>query len=225
MGTRIRLAVLPELPFQNENQRLVRVVFRRINLPGSQVLAFEDSVYFCQGSSPLHADADSEEVIYVRRGTGYVQIDDARVPVRPGTAVAVPRSVRHRVVNTGHDVLGHLLICADITRPAPPRPHRAEPDDLVTAGPDSRLERLTCRRLQLKEGESSDRLVFPDREVIYALSGGFAVVEVTTADGAWEWEYAVDASHAFWLPPGTPHAFRNVGDCDLTAVGFLCDAQ
>ncbi|HXG16288.1 MAG TPA: cupin domain-containing protein [Calidithermus sp.] len=225
MGTRIRLATLPELPFQNENQRLVRIVFRRINLPDSQVLAFEQSVYFTQGSSPLHADNRSEEIVYIRRGTGYVQVDDTRVPVRPGTAVAIPRAAQHRVVNTGRDVLEHLLICADLARPAPSAPHPAEPDDLITAGPDARLERLTCRRLQFKEGEGSARLAYSDQEVIYALSGGFAVIQVSTADRAWEWEYAVDASHAFWLPPGTPHAFRNVGDSDLTVVGFLCDAR
>lgn len=225
MGTRIRLATLPELPFQNENQRLVRVVFRRLNLPGSLVLAFEHSVYFTHGSSPLHADDDSEEIIYVRRGAGHVQIDDRQVPVGPGMAVAVPRSVRHRVVNTGQDVLEHLLICADITRPAPVTPHPPEPEDLLTAGPGSRLERLSCKRLQLKQGESSGPLVHRDREVIYGLSGGFAVIEVSTPDGAYRWEYAIDGAHAFWLPPGTRHAFRNVGDSELTAIGFLCDGR
>jgi mannose-6-phosphate isomerase-like protein (cupin superfamily) len=222
MGTRIRLATLPEIPFQNENHRLVRIVFRRLNLPGSLVLAFENSVYFTEGSSPLHSDDDSEEIIYVRRGTGFVQIDDRQVPVRPGAAVAVPRSVKHRVVNTGKDVLEHLLICADITKPKPATPFPGAAEDLMTAGPGSRLERLSCRRLALKEGESSEILVYQDREVIYGLSGGFAVM-VSTADGAYEWEYAVDASNAFWLPAGTRHAFRNVGDSELTAVGFLCD--
>lgn len=225
MGTRIRLATLPELPFQNENHRQVRIVFRRLNLPGSLVLAFENSVYFTHGSSPLHADDDSEEIIYVRRGTGYVQIDDAQVPVRPGAAVAVPRSVRHCVVNTGKDVLEHLLICADITKPKPAAPHPASAEDLITAGPGSRLERLSCRRLSLKEGDSSEILVYDGREVIYGLSGGFAVIMVSTADGAYEWEYAIDGSNAFWLPAGTRHAFRNVGDSELTAIGFLCDAR
>lgn len=223
MGTRIRLATLPEIPFQNENHRLVRIVFRRLNLPASLVLAFENSVYFTEGRSPLHSDDDSEEIIYVRRGTGFVQIDDRQVPVRPGAAVAVPRSVKHRVVNTGKDVLEHLLICADITKPKPATPYPGAAEDMLTAGPESRLERLSCRRLTLKEGGSSEILVYQDREVIYGLSGGFAVIMVSTADGAYEWEYAVDASNAFWLPAGTRHAFRNVGDSELTAVGFLCD--
>jgi hypothetical protein len=48
---------------------------------------------------------------------------------------------------------------------------------------------------------------------------------VSTPDGAYEWEYAIDASTAFWLPSGTRHAFRNVGDSELTAVGFLCDSR
>lgn len=225
MGTRIRLATIPELPFQNENHRLVRIVFRRLNLPGSLVLAFENSVYFTHGSSPLHSDDDSEEIIYVRRGTGYVQIDDTEVPVRPGVAVAVPRSVRHRVVNTGKDVLEHLLICADITKPAPPQPHGPAAEDVMTAGRESRLERLSCRRLSLKENDTSGILTYDGREVIYGISGGFAVIMVSTPDGAYEWEYAIDASTAFWLPAGTRHAFRNVGDSELTAIGFLCDSR
>src|ERR1700730_9960472 len=216
MGTRIRLATLPELPFQNENHRLVRIVFRRLNLPGSLVLAFENSVYFTQGRSPPHADDDSEEIIYVRRGTGYVQIDDRQVPVRPGAAVAVPRSVRHRVVNTGKDVLEHVLICADITKAAPTERHPAAALDLVTAGRASRLERLSCRRLSLKENDASEILMYEGREVVYSLSGGFAIIMVSTPDGAYEWEYAIDASTAFWLPAGTRHAFRNVGDSELT---------
>lgn len=31
--------------------------------------------------------------------------------------------------------------------------------------------------------------------------------------------------NSFWLPAGTWHAFRNVGDSELTAVGFLCDSR
>lgn len=225
MGTRIRLATLPEIPFQNENHRLVRIVFRRLNLPGSLVLAFENSVHFTQGSSPLHSDDDSEEIVYVRRGTGYVQLDERRIEVRPGSAVGIPRSRKHRVVNTGRDVLEHLLVCADITRTPAPAPFPPEAEDLVSAGPESGLERLSCRRVTLKQGESSEALVFPGREVIYGLSGGFTVVMVSTPDGAYEWEYAIDSANAFWLPAGTRHAFRNVGDSDLTAVGLLCDAR
>ena len=45
---------------------------------------------------------------------------------------------------------------------------------------------------------------------------------VALPGGEYEWQYAVDASNCFWLPPGRPHFFRNVGDSPLSVTSFLC---
>ena len=70
MGTRMRLATIPTLPPHNENHRLVRMIFKRADLLSSSILAVEQSTYFATGQSPVHAEDDSEEIIYFRNWTG-----------------------------------------------------------------------------------------------------------------------------------------------------------
>ena len=71
-------------------------------------------------------------------------------------------------------------------------------------------------------GQQSESLTYSDREVVYAISGGFAIAHVALPGGEYEWQYAVDASNCFWLPPGRPHFFRNVGDSPLSVTSFIC---
>jgi mannose-6-phosphate isomerase-like protein (cupin superfamily) len=222
MGTRMRLAVVPNLPMQNENHRLVRTVFKRAELLNSSILAIEHSTYFSGGRSPVHAEADSEEIIYFRRGRGQVLQGERYVDVGPGSAVTIPSAIRHHVVNTGEDVLDHILISGDLAKRAPSAAALPDTGDyLVAAGQDG-LQRLACRRFEVAPGQASARVTYADREVVYAISGGFAVVHVGLPEGDFEWQYAMDASHCFWLPPKRPHYFRNAGDCPLNVTGFLC---
>lgn len=222
MGTRMRLATLPTQPMTNENHRLVRTVFRRAELLASSVLAVEQSTYFAGGKSPVHAEDDSEEVIYFRRGHGKVLHGSNYVEVGPGSAVTIPGGIPHHVVNTGEDVLEHILISVDLSHPAPAAAALPDTGDyLVPHGKDG-LQRLACRKFTVAPGQQSGSQTFSDREVVYAISGGFAVVHVALPGGEYEWQYAVDASNCFWLPPGRPHFFRNVGDSPLSVTSFLC---
>lgn len=222
MGTRMRLATLPTQPTMNENHRLVRTVFRRAELLASSVLAVEQSTYFAGGKSPVHAEGDSEEVIYFRRGRGKVLRGAEYVEVGPGSAVTIPGGLAHHVVNTGEDVLEHILISADLSRPAAPAQALPDTGDyLVPHGADG-LQRLACRKFTVAAGEQSPSWTHDDREVVYAISGGFAIVHVGLPGGEYEWQYAMDGSNCFWLPPGRPHFFRNVGDSPLTLVALLC---
>jgi mannose-6-phosphate isomerase-like protein (cupin superfamily) len=218
----MRLATLPTQPTMNENHRLVRTVFKRAELLASSVLAVEQSTYFPAGKSPVHAEDDSEEVIYFRRGHGKVLRGAEYVEVGPGSAVTIPGGIRHHVVNTGEDVLEHILISADLSKPTPKaQPLPATDDYLVRHGAQD-LQRLACRKFTVAPGERSASWTYGDRESVYAISGGFAVVHVGLPGGEYEWQYAMDASNCFWLPPGRPHFFRNAGDSPLTVVGLLC---
>ena len=222
MGTRMRLATLPTQPMTNENHRLVRTVFRRADLLASSVLAVEQSTYFAGGRSPVHAEDDSEEVIYFRRGRGKVLHGSSYVEVGPGSAVTIPGGIPHHVVNTGEDVLEHILISVDLSRPAPQAAALPDSGDyLVPHGQDG-LQRLACRKFTVAPGQQSESLTYSDREVVYAISGGFAIAHVALPGGEYEWQYAVDASNCFWLPPGRPHFFRNVGDSPLSVTSFIC---
>ena len=222
MGTRMRLAVLPTQPMSNENHRLVRTVFKRAELLNSSILAIEHSTYFAGGRSPVHAEVDSEEIIFFRRGHGQVLVGERYVDVQPGSAVAIPSGVKHHVVNTGQDVLDHILISGDLSKVAPQLNPLPAASGFVIAEKSFNLARLACRKFEVAPGQESEAARFAGRETVYAISGGFAVVHVGLADGPYEWQYAMDASNCFWLPPGLPHRFRNVGHCSLSVLGFTC---
>jgi mannose-6-phosphate isomerase-like protein (cupin superfamily) len=220
MGTRMRIANMPTQPQQNENHRLVRNVFKRAELLQSSVLAVEHSTYFRGGASPVHAEADSEEVIYFRRGRGKVLLGNEYVEVSPGKAVAIPSGIKHHVVNSGEDVLEHILISADLANKPPKAAPLADTGDFLI-GPDRRdMGRLNCRSFTVKQGSRSPTVRYDDRETVYAISCGYAVVHCGLPEGPYEWEYSLDAANCLWLPPGRPHSFRNVGDCPLHVVGF-----
>ncbi|MGE0724637.1 MAG: cupin domain-containing protein [Alphaproteobacteria bacterium] len=222
MGTRMRLATIPTQPMTNENHRLCRTVFKRAELLQSSVLAVEHSTYFAGGHSPVHAEDDSEEVIYFRRGKGKVLLGNQFVDVGPGSAVAIPSGIRHQVVNSGEDVLEHILVSADLAnKPPKATPLNGSGDYLV--GDDRKdMGRLACRRFSVAEGARSPTVRYDDRESIYIISGGYAVAHVGLPEGEYEWTYSLDASHCIWLPPGRPHSFRNTGDSPLSITSFLC---
>ena len=54
-------------------------------------------------SNPLHYHPNCEELLFVQQGTGRHSLDEAWVPLRPGTLVRIPRYVRHRLINEGED--------------------------------------------------------------------------------------------------------------------------
>jgi mannose-6-phosphate isomerase-like protein (cupin superfamily) len=222
MGTRMRVATLPTQPQQNENHRLVRMVFKKAELLASSINAVEQSTYFAGGRSPVHAESDSEEIIYFRRGKGQVLRGNEYVDVGPGSAVTIPLGMRHHVVNTGEDTLEHILISADLNKPKPKSEDIVVGDDFVVPPDSPGMDRLACRKMVIEPGQNSERVVYADRESVYAISSGFAIAHVGLPEGDYEWQYAIDGSNCVWLPPGRPHFFRNVGDCPLHLTGFLC---
>ncbi len=222
MGTRMRLATIPTQPMTNENHRLCRTVFKRAELLQSSVLAVEHSTYFAGGHSPVHAEDDSEEVIYFRRGRGKVLLGNQFVDVQAGSAVAIPSGIRHQVVNSGEDVLEHILISADLANTPPKAGPLPATGDFLVGDDRADMGRLACRRFSVAADERSPTLRFDDRESIYIVSGGYAVVHVGLPEGEYEWQYSIDSSNCIWLPPGRPHSFRNTGDCPLHVTSFLC---
>lgn len=221
LGTRMRLATLPTQPTQNESSRLVRTVFKRAELLDSSVLAVEHSTYFPSGRSPIHAESDSEEIIYFRRGRGRVLQGDKFVEVGPGSAVAIPGGIEHYVENTGTDTLEHILISVTLDGTVPAASAISNDGAIVPHGGDG-LQRLACHQYRVAPGESTPYFDYSDRETVYAISSGFLVAHVKLPETEYEWQYSVDSSNCLWLPPERPHRFRNVGDCDAVITVFLC---
>ncbi len=64
------------------------------------------------GSTQEHYHCRTEEIYYITHGSGRMQIDDETRDVREGDAIAIPPGSRHRLWNTGSQVLRLLCCCA-----------------------------------------------------------------------------------------------------------------
>jgi mannose-6-phosphate isomerase-like protein (cupin superfamily) len=63
-------------------------------------------------ATQAHYHPVTEEIYYVLRGVGRMQIGDARREIGPGDAVAIPPGAAHRVTNVGSETLVFLCCCA-----------------------------------------------------------------------------------------------------------------
>lgn len=222
MGTLMRLTSMSASPERNENHRICSVIFSQKDLVDSNILGVERSTYFPSGKSPVHAEDHSEEIIYFRRGRGKVLLGNDYVDVGPGSAVAIPSGIEHHVVNSGDDVLDHILISVEIGKCPRQINYIAQSGDCLPQDQTRLLSRLSCQKIIVPENEQSSSKTQSDVENVYTLSAGFAVAHVKLAGTDYEWQYALDSSSCIWIPAGVPHFFRNIGDSPLHVVNFAC---
>lgn len=64
------------------------------------------------GSTQEHYHPRAEEIYYITAGTGRMRIEGETREVRPGDAIAIPPGKKHKLWNTGADVLRLLCCCA-----------------------------------------------------------------------------------------------------------------
>jgi mannose-6-phosphate isomerase-like protein (cupin superfamily) len=64
------------------------------------------------GSTMEHYHARAEEIYYITHGTGRMRIEGELRDVKPGDAVAIPPGKKHKLWNTGNEVLRLLCCCA-----------------------------------------------------------------------------------------------------------------
>ncbi|HHY85094.1 MAG TPA: cupin domain-containing protein [Verrucomicrobia bacterium] len=64
------------------------------------------------GSTLEHYHVRTEEIYYITHGTGLIRIEGETQPVRPGDAIAIPPGKKHKLWNTGNEVLRLLCCCA-----------------------------------------------------------------------------------------------------------------
>ena len=62
------------------------------------------------GATQEHYHPRTEEIYYITHGTGKMRIEGETRDVRAGDAIAIPPGQKHKLWNTGKDVL-HLLCC------------------------------------------------------------------------------------------------------------------
>ena len=64
------------------------------------------------GSTQEHFHPKAEEIYFITDGTGRIRIGEELRDVKPGDAIAIPPGLRHKLWNTGSDVLKLLCCCA-----------------------------------------------------------------------------------------------------------------
>jgi mannose-6-phosphate isomerase-like protein (cupin superfamily) len=64
------------------------------------------------GSTQEHYHAKTEEIYFITHGTGRIRIEGEQQDVKAGDAVAIPPGRKHKLWNTGSEVLRLLCCCA-----------------------------------------------------------------------------------------------------------------
>jgi mannose-6-phosphate isomerase-like protein (cupin superfamily) len=77
---------------------------------GSQNLSMGVNETYPGGMVPDHIHESEEEVMLFLAGRGLFITDDEQIPLEPGMAVYNPPGGKHRIVNTGDEVLRFVWI-------------------------------------------------------------------------------------------------------------------
>lgn len=64
------------------------------------------------GSTQEHYHPKAEEIYYITQGQGRIRIEGEIQEVQTGDAIAIPPGLKHKLWNTGGDVLRLLCCCA-----------------------------------------------------------------------------------------------------------------
>jgi len=64
------------------------------------------------GTTQEHFHPRAEEIYYITHGSGKIRIEDEILNVKVGDAIAIPPGLKHKLWNTGHEVLRLLCCCA-----------------------------------------------------------------------------------------------------------------
>lgn len=72
---------------------------------GSKYFDFRVSSYQPKGYCEAHKHEIAENIYYILKGTGVVELDGNRRLVTPGTVIFIPPKVLHKIINTGFEDL------------------------------------------------------------------------------------------------------------------------
>lgn len=64
------------------------------------------------GATQEHFHPCAEEIYYITHGAGKMRIENETRDVKPGDAIAIPPGKKHKLWNTGPEVLRLLCCCA-----------------------------------------------------------------------------------------------------------------
>ena len=79
---------------------------------GSKYFDFRVSSYQPKGYCDPHTHEIAENIYYVLKGKGVVELDGKRHLVGPGTVIFIPPGVEHAMVNTGFEDLIFIVVAS-----------------------------------------------------------------------------------------------------------------
>jgi mannose-6-phosphate isomerase-like protein (cupin superfamily) len=72
---------------------------------GSKYFDFRISSYQPKGYCEAHVHKTAENIYYILKGEGVVELDGKRHLVGPGVVIFIPPKVKHAIINTGFEDL------------------------------------------------------------------------------------------------------------------------
>ena len=87
---------------------------------GSKYFDFRVSSYQPKGYCEAHTHETAENIYYILKGKGIVELDGKRQLVEPGMVIFIPPGVEHAIINSGFEDLIFIVVASppqDMPRP------------------------------------------------------------------------------------------------------------
>ncbi|MEI6432292.1 MAG: cupin domain-containing protein [bacterium] len=99
-------------PFITKDGSVIREILAPAVAPGIiQKQSLAEAIVPSGETTDAHYHPITEEIYYILRGEGRIQLGNEVRPVVPGDAIAIPPGVVHRIHNPGSDDLVFLCCC------------------------------------------------------------------------------------------------------------------
>jgi len=79
---------------------------------GSKYFDFRVSIYQPKGYCEPHVHKAAENIYYILKGNGIVELDGKKDLVSPGMVIFIPPGVKHTMVNTGFEDLIFIVVAS-----------------------------------------------------------------------------------------------------------------
>jgi mannose-6-phosphate isomerase-like protein (cupin superfamily) len=79
---------------------------------GSKYFDFRISSYQPKGYCEAHIHKHAENIYYILKGTGIVELDGKRHLVNPGMVIFIPPKIKHAIMNTGFEDLIFIVVAS-----------------------------------------------------------------------------------------------------------------
>ena len=79
---------------------------------GAQNQSLAEATLAPGGATTEHYHPHAEEIYYILRGSGCLQVNGQTQDVKPGDAALIAAGMRHKICNTGSDDLVFLCCCS-----------------------------------------------------------------------------------------------------------------